>query len=326
MASTNNNPGVGFTHLVDVIQRPRWLQSWEKYRHGAFHPIVEGIGESMGAFFIVYCGVGATAAFNIGNLSQTAGIGSLLTVGFAYAVGVVGAICIASSPSGGHFNPCITVSHAVWHGFPWKRVPYFIACQILGAYFACLLVYVQYKTTLKTLEELLIATGKYDALQFTPNGVAGIFGLYTQEGANLRDAFINEFFVDFFIGLVIWGSMDPTNFFVPPANAPFIIGLAYATMTWCFAPGAVSANSARDIGGRLFAITIWGTRANGGAYAAIAAVTSIPATLFATLVYELVFTDSGRVLPRAQQEFLNGYNARLNHKSLEEHLKALTLV
>lgn len=35
----------------------------------------------------------------------------------------------------------------------------------------------------------------YDKIQFTPNGVAGIFALYTQPGANLRDAFMNEFFV-----------------------------------------------------------------------------------------------------------------------------------
>ncbi|KAF8528335.1 aquaporin-like protein [Hysterangium stoloniferum] len=325
MSFTNNNPSTGFTHLVDVIQRPRWLQSWEKQRHGAFHPIIEGIGEFMGVFFYVYCGVGATAAFNIGTLAELPGIGSLLTVGFAYAIGIVTAISIASSASGGHFNPCISIAQAVWHGFPWKKVPYFIACQILGAYFACLLVYGQYRTTLKTIEELLIVTGKYDAVQFTPNGIAGIFALYTQEGANLRDAFMNEFFVDFFLALVIWGCMDPTNFFVPPAVGPFIIGLAYATVIWDFAPGALAANTARDVGARLMAITIWGTKANGGAYAAIAALTNIPATLLATLVYELVFTDSSRVLPRAQQEFLNGHKAHLDHKSLEEHLKASTV-
>lgn len=42
------------------------------------------------------------------------------------------------------------------------------------------------------------------------------------------------------------------------------------------------------------AISVWGTKANGGTYAAIAALTNIPATLFATLVYELVFWDSSR--------------------------------
>lgn len=85
---------------------------------------------------------------------------------------------------------------------------------------------------------------------------------------------------------------------------------------------------------RLMAITIWGTKANGGKYAAISALTNIPATLFATLVYEVIFTDSSRgmspnyqisfhyttfflVLPTAQQDFLNGHKAHLNHKNLD---------
>jgi len=64
------------------------------------------------------------------------------------------------------------------------------------------------------------------------------------------------------------------------------------------------------------AITVWGTKANGGAYAAIAALTNIPATLFATVVYELIFYDSSRVLPPAQQAFLSGHKAHLEHKHL----------
>lgn len=36
--------------------------------------------------------------------------------------------------------------------------------------------------------------GQYEAVQFTPQGVAGVFGLYTTPGASLRDTFMNEFF------------------------------------------------------------------------------------------------------------------------------------
>ncbi|KAF8515769.1 putative aquaporin 2 [Hysterangium stoloniferum] len=316
MGFTRNHQVTGFTHLVDVIQRPAWLQRWEELRHGSLHWLMECLGEFTGVFFYVYCGIGAQAAYNIGNIGGEAGIGSLLTVGFAYGIGIVAALSIAASVSGGHFNPCVTIAHAVWHGFPVRKVPVYIFAQILGAYFASMLVYGQYRTLFKTLEAGLVATGKYDALQFTPNGVAGIFASYTQPGASLRDAFMNEFFVDFFLGDLVRGSMDPTNFFVPPAAAPFVIGLAYAAVIWDFSPGALAANTARDVGARLMAITIWGTKANGGAYAAIAALTNIPATLLASLVYELIFTDSSRVLPRAQQEFLNGHKAHLDHKAL----------
>lgn len=46
----------------------------------------------------------------------------------------------------------------------------------------------------KAVEDLLAAAGKLDAIQFTPNGPAGIFALYTQPGANLGFVLANEFF------------------------------------------------------------------------------------------------------------------------------------
>lgn len=87
------------------------------------------------------------------------------------------------------------------------------------------------------------------------------------------------------------------------------------------------------------ALSIWGKSATGGRYAAIAALTNIPATLLATLFYELILVDSSRgnppfylsvsalnsmltpysslVLPRAQQDFLNAHRAHDTHKSLD---------
>ena len=56
----------------------------------------------------------------------------------------------------------------------------------------------------------------------------------------------------------------------------------------------MAANTARDVGGRLAAIAIWGTRASGGRYAAIAALTNILATVAAYAFYEFVFKDSNR--------------------------------
>lgn len=74
----------------------------------------------------------------------------------------------------------------------------------------------------------------------------------------------------------------------------------------------VAANSARDLGGRFMAMTIWGAKgtyrsrcterlhywqrnsASGGRYAAIAALTNIPATLLAAAIYEFILSDSKR--------------------------------
>ena len=57
---------------------------------------------------------------------------------------------------------------------------------------------------------------------------------------------------------------------------------------------SVAANAARDVGGRLAVVTLWGTKAGGGSYAALAALTNIPATLIGAMLYEFVFADSSR--------------------------------
>ena len=56
----------------------------------------------------------------------------------------------------------------------------------------------------------------------------------------------------------------------------------------------VGANTARDVPGRLAALTIWGSRASGGPYAAISALTNIVSYGCAYVFYELVLKDSSR--------------------------------
>jgi hypothetical protein len=95
----------------------------------------------------------------------------------------------------------------------------------------------------------------------------------------------------------------------------------------------VALNTARDVGGRLAAMAIWGTRANGGRYAAIAALTNIASTVLAYTFYEFILKDSSRstsymvvirallvlrihavVLTSAGKEFFIGHVAHKEHR------------
>ena len=96
----------------------------------------------------------------------------------------------------------------------------------------------------------------------------------------------------------------------------------------------MAANTARDLGGRLVAITIWGTKAWGGRYAAITALTNILSTLVAYMLYEFIFKDSSRgtlhivivhsflrlsihavlVLTAIGKEFRDSHVARMQHR------------
>lgn len=89
----------------------------------------------------------------------------------------------------------------------------------------------------------------------------------------------------FFSGTAIWGFASNgrayLHFYLDMQMSDFFVFL-------------VAANTARDVGGRLVAISIWGTRAAGGKYAAIAALTNIVSTVAAYAFYEFIFKDSSR--------------------------------
>lgn len=77
------------------------------------------------------------------------------------------------------------------------------------------------------------------------------------------------------------------------ANREFVFSPSF-TETLLIGHHPVAANTARDVGARLMALTIWGSQAAGGPYAAIAALTNIPATLLSFLIYETFLGSSSR--------------------------------
>jgi len=306
-------PAVQSNHVWvgEVVPRPGFLRRWEYRRHRQVHHAVELFSEFMGVFFYTWIGIGSTITFALSNITQQPGLSSIFQVGAAYGIGIVMALSVCVATSGGHINPCITITFALFRGFPWKKVPTYIAAQILGAYVACFVAYLQYKDVIHELEGALMESGKYEALQFTPQGVAGAFALYANPGKPLGLIFFNEFAVDVLLATVIWAALDPSNFIATPVSGPWIVGLAYAAAIWGYGPANLAANSARDIGSRLFALTIWGKPAAGGAYAAIAALTNIPATIIAFLGYEFIHWDSNRHVAPGQLAQLTAHKAHL---------------
>ncbi|KAJ7027381.1 putative aquaporin 2 [Mycena alexandri] len=274
-------------HLSNIRQRPRLYRAFERHRHTSVHWLVECFAEAVS--------VGSQALYVIGNILTVPGASSILQIGLAYACGILLAITVCSATSGGEY----------------------IVAQILGGYIACLLVYVQYKSLLVESEMALLGAGPgiSAATFYTPNGPGGIFALSLPTGSNLGRAWVNEFVVDFILAVTIFATLDPTNTLIPPSFGPVLISLAYAVAIWSFSANGLAANAARDVGGRLVALTVWGKPAAGGSYAAIAALTNIPATLLGCVAYELMLSDSDRVIPAAHLEVLNAHK---NHRRLRE--------
>lgn len=300
-------------HLADIRPRPRpaFLQAWERMRHRQMHWLIECMAEFVGVFMYCYAGMGAQAAFNLGNLAQIPGLGSVFGVGMSYAVGLGLGLVVAAPSTPPHFSPSITLVRVLFDGFPLTKAFRFVVAQLLGGYVAALLVYAQWRNTILEVEAALLAAGKFDAVNFTSQGVAGIFALYAS--GDLRWVFLNEFVNDFVLGIIVFACLDPTNFLAPPAAGPWMIAFGFGIAIWGFSPAGLSANAARDVGGRLAALTIWGMPASGGRYAAIAALTTFPATVLAFIFYEIFFTDSARVIPSGTREYIRAHAAHAEH-------------
>lgn len=254
--------------------RPRWLR--------------EMLAEATGVFFYVYPGIAASASFFL-NKTEPA-FGSIFQIGWAFAIGIAFAIITCASTSGGHFNPAVTICFATWQGFPWKKVPYYIFAQIVGSFVAGLMLYGQYYQQINAYAAETIAAGEGTVFN---GGAASIFCVFPGETQTLGYLFFIEFFVDSYIGIVIWACLDPANPFIAPSSAPFAIGLAYAVMVWGFADVTISTNLARDLGTRMVAAIFFGREAfTYKNYSWISILVNVPATLFATGYYELLMRDS----------------------------------
>ncbi|MFJ6215909.1 MIP/aquaporin family protein [Streptomyces sp. NPDC092296] len=99
------------------------------------------VGETLGTAVLVLLGVGVCAAVTL-KRSKAAGAGWLaVTFGWGFAV-LVGAY-MASTLSGAHLNPAVTLAIAVDSG-DWGKVPLYLGSQLLGAVVGALLVWVVY--------------------------------------------------------------------------------------------------------------------------------------------------------------------------------------
>jgi aquaporin Z len=98
--------------------------------------------EAIGTFILVFFGSLGVATVFVITSGQGSPIVALLTVPFAFGLGLMAAIAIGGGTSGGHFNPAVTLA-ALFDGRlgPVAAVGYVIA-QIIGALAASLAILV----------------------------------------------------------------------------------------------------------------------------------------------------------------------------------------
>jgi aquaporin Z len=87
--------------------------------------------ELLGTFMLVLVAAGGGLLHAKGQISLSAAV-------VAPGLMVMAIILFMGAVSGAHLNPVVSIAFALRGDFPWKRVPGYLAVQLLGATLACL--------------------------------------------------------------------------------------------------------------------------------------------------------------------------------------------
>lgn len=220
-------------------------------------------GEFIGTFLLVFFGCGSVAA----AVLTGAQVG-IFQVAIIWGLGIATAIYLTGSLSGAHFNPAVTLTFAVWRGFPRQRILPYIACQFLGAIVASLVLYLIYADALTAFEH------KNGIVRGLPGSEASamIFGEYfpNPSGKPLAlaptitshlGAFFTEVIGTAILLMIILAVTDEENSTRPQLLTAATIGLTITMLISLLGPITMACfNPARDLGPRLFsALAGWGS-------------------------------------------------------------------
>lgn len=221
--------------------------------------IKELLGESLGAFIIVFFGCGSVAgAVYLGAFQ------SLLEVAIIWGIGVALAIFTTRNICPAHLNPAVSIALALAKKFSWKKVPSYILAQFIGAFIASGVLYYIFQDAIAVYEASLnIIRGSEESYksavmfgEFFPNpGFAGKFEI------SWVTAMILEAVGTLLLILVIFRLTEKEK--QVDNLTPILIGLTVSAIICIVAPFTQAGlNPARDFGPRLFAYYAgWGEAA-----------------------------------------------------------------
>ena len=225
--------------------------------------------------------------------------GDWLIIGWGWGLAVTFGVYVAGGISGAHINPAVTLAFAARRGFPWRKVPGYIAAQVLGAFVGALLVYIVYKGAIDSYERA------NDIVRGDPDSVPtfSIFATFPAKYlGNGSGPFIDQVVGTAFLVGFVFAVVDEFNQPVKANLAPFIIGLVVVAVGLSFGANAGYAiNPARDLGPRIFAwIAGWGEVAMPGNYGNVSGYFWIPIVgpfvggVIGAFVYDLGIRDTLR--------------------------------
>ena len=209
----------------------------------------EAAAEFLGTFILIVFGAGVVAQVVLSGGSH----GSYLSINLAWGIGVTMGVFVAGTVSGGQLNPAVTLAAAVHRGFPWRKVPAYVAAQAAGAFAAAALVWFTYREAFDRFDGGVRQVAGAQA-------TAGIFATYPQPFLSIAGGLVDQVVGTALLVLVIFALTDRQNLAPQSTLTPVLVGVLVVGIGMIFGFNAGYAiNPARDLGPRLFtAIAGWG--------------------------------------------------------------------
>lgn len=209
----------------------------------------EALAEFLGTFVLMMLGLGVVAQVVLGRGE----FGGYFSINLIWGLAVTMGCYVAAGVSGAHLNPAVTLALAVHRGFPWAKVPAYVAAQLAAAFVASAVVYATY-------HEALTAFDGGTRQVLGPQGTAGIWATYPQPWLSTWGGFVDQVVGTALLVGVIFAISDRRNAPPPAGLAPLLVGLLVVAIGASFGANAGYAiNPARDFGPRLFtALAGWG--------------------------------------------------------------------
>ncbi|KLO09185.1 aquaporin [Schizopora paradoxa] len=236
------------------------------------------VAEFFGTMILVMFGCAGNAQGNLFNSSR-----GYMDVAFGWGAGLALGVWVAGGVSGGHLNPAVTISQAVFRGFPWGQAFLYMLMQLLGAIVGAALVYANYYHAINAFEG-------GSGVRTVP-GTAQLFGTYASPVINDSGAFFEEFLGTFLLMFVLLAVSDKRSGTPSPGMVPialffvlFAIGIAFGGQT------GFAVNPARDLGPRIltamagYGREVFNFRRQYWLWACI--IAPITGALLATLIYD----------------------------------------
>ncbi|KAI8918621.1 putative channel-like protein [Powellomyces hirtus] len=210
----------------------------------------EELAEFMGTFIMIVFGVGVVAQV----VTHPGGSkGEYLSINLSWGLGVLFGVYAAGGISGAHLNPAVTLGVAAHCGFAWKKVPGFIIAQMLGAFCAAAVVYLNYRDAISAFDGgVRTITGD--------TSTAGIFATYPQPYLSTGGAFFSEFFGTAILAIGLRSIGEAKSADAPKGHSPIAVALLVMGIGMSLgSETGYAINPARDFGPRLFtSIAGWG--------------------------------------------------------------------